>query len=145
MANEQNYKNHVRWFPLMHFVVIPLLLLNLIWQSVLLYQAPGWSQAEMVLLAITIILLGLAARLQSLKAQDRIIRLEERLRYHNLLAAETAAAASANLSLHEMIALRFAGDEELSELVERALKREFARPKDIKIAVRKWRPDHVRV
>jgi Family of unknown function (DUF6526) len=145
MAKEQNYKNHVRWFPLMHFVVIPLLLLNLVWQAVLLYQTPGWNQAEALLFALTIILLGLAARLQSLKAQDRIIRLEERLRYNNLLPAETAEAASANLSLNEMIALRFACDEELPELVNHALKREFARPTDIKIAVKKWRPDHVRV
>jgi|ERR1035437_491750 glucan phosphoethanolaminetransferase (alkaline phosphatase superfamily) len=145
MANEQNYKNHVRWFPLMHFVVVPLLLLNLIWQIVLLYQAPGWNRGEAVLFALTIILLGIAARLQSIKAQDRVIRLEERLRYHNLLSSETAEAASANLSLNEMIALRFACDEELPELIERALKREFARPRDIKIAVKKWRPDYVRV
>ena len=145
MAQEQTYKNHVRWYPLMHFVVVPLLLLNLIWQIVLLYQAPTWTQGEAVVFALTIILLAIAARLQSLKAQDRVIRLEEKLRYNGLMTPETAAAAAEKLSLGELIALRFACDEELPALVERVMNNEFASSRDIKIAIKKWRPDYVRV
>src|SRR6185503_14087311 len=104
MAQEQTYQNHVRWYPLMHFVVVPLLLLNLIWQIVLLYQAPSWTQGEAVIFGLTIILLAIAARLQSLKAQDRVIRLEERLRYSNLLAPATAELAASKLALGELIA-----------------------------------------
>ena len=98
----------------------------------------------MVLFAVTMVLLALAARLQSLKAQDRVIRLEEKLRYNDLLPSETAGLAS-SLPLGHVIALRFACDEELPDLVDRALRREFGKTRDIKQAIKKWRPDNVRV
>lgn len=144
MSETQNYQNHVRWYPLFHFVLIPLLLFNLIWQAVMLYQERTWDRAEFVLLSLGLILLALTARLQALKAQDRLVRLEERLRYKNLLLDELAKKAS-NLKTGEMIALRFASDEELPELVEKCLNGEFKDTKEIKLAVKNWRGDYLRI
>lgn len=148
MAAQQNYSNHVRWFPLFHFVVMPLLLLNFLSHIVRLFMAEPESGRKTLafwtLLSFVFILMGLAARLQSLKAQDRVIRLEERLRYREILSADLAAKA-ANLPVDQIIALRFASDGELSGLVERTLNGEFAKPKDIKLAIKDWRGDYLRV
>ena len=89
------------------------------------------------------ILLALAARLQALKVQDRVIRLEERLRYRDLLSADLAARAS-DLPVSQIIALRFASDAELGGLVERTLNGEFEKTKDIKLAIKDWRGDYLR-
>lgn len=147
MPNQQTYSNHVRWFPLFHFVVIPLLLLNLLSHIVRLYLAEPQSGRKTLafwtLLSFTFILMALAARLQALTVQNRVIRLEEKLRYKTVLPAELAAKAE-SLSLGQIIALRFASDAELPSLVERTLSGEFATTKDIKKAVKDWRADHLR-
>ncbi|MBK7708853.1 MAG: hypothetical protein IPJ30_24665 [Acidobacteria bacterium] len=135
MADQQNYKNHTRWFPLFHFVIMPLLLFNLGWQAFQLYYGRSWDRAEWTLMAFVFILMTLAARLMALRAQDRVIRLEERLRYSSLLSADLAAKAS-SLKTGEIIALRFASDEELPDLAARVVNREFATPKEIKMAVK---------
>lgn len=144
MAETQNYRNHTRWFPLVHFVIFPLLAINLIWAIVCVAREFDWYRVQFLLLSITAVLMALAARAQALKAQDRIIRLEERLRYKEVLSPELATKAS-KLRLSQMIALRFASDEELSGLVEQTLSGEFAKQKDIKLAIRNWRGDHHRV
>ncbi len=144
MAETQTYQNHTRWFPLFHFVITPLLTFNLIWQSVRLYQEPSWDRSESLLMAFTLILIALAARMMALKAQDRVIRLEERLRYEKLLPADLAAKAS-GIKTGEMIALRFASDEELPDLANRVVGGEFAAPKEIKLAIKNWRGDFLRV
>lgn len=144
MENTQNYQNHVRWFPLFHFVVMPLLLFNLVWHCVRLYQEPSWDRAELILLAVTLMLLALSARLQALKAQDRGICLEERLRYQAVLPNDLAQKA-ANLKPGQIIALRFASDGELAELVEKTLNGELNSSKEIKLAVKNWRGDYLRV
>lgn len=144
MGKVQNYSNHTRWFPLLHFVVTPILLINLIWQIVMLSQAWSWDRAMNLLLAIGLPLLSIAARLQALKAQDRVIRLEERLRYSQLLSPGLAAKAQ-NLRTSQIIALRFADDKELPGLIERTLNGEFNKPKDIKLAIKNWRGDYLRV
>lgn len=140
----QNYSNHVRWFPLFHFVISPLLFVLLIWNAVRLYQAPSWDAAMNLLFVFTVILVALAARMQALKAQDRVIRLEERLRYAALLHPDLAAKA-AELPVSRMIALRFASDAELEQLVNKVISRELDTPKDIKLAIKEWRADFIRV
>src|SRR5262245_50101600 len=144
METPQTYKNHVRWYPLVHFIITPLLAFHLIWSLVVLIVYPNWDRAEYLLLAIILILVNFAARLQALKAQDRIIRLEETLRYRTLLSSELAAKACA-LSTGKIIALRFAADEELSALIERVLAGEFNTNREIKQAVQNWRGDYLRV
>jgi hypothetical protein len=139
----QTYKNHGRWYPLVHFVIFPLLLVNLGWQIYMVTQERTVDRSEMLLLAILLVLISFAARLQPLKVQDRIIRLEERLRYYKLLPHDIAEKA-AQLSPTEMISLRFAPDDELPELVERVLNGELSGGKEIKLAIQNWRADHLR-
>ncbi len=138
----------MRWFPLFHFVVIPLLVLNFLSHLVRLFMAPPDSGrktlAFWVLLSVVLILMALASRLMALKVQDRVIRLEERLRYREILSQDLAERAS-GLSLKQIIALRFASDGELPSLVERTLNGEFTKPNDIKKAVKDWQGDHLRV
>ena len=140
----QNFKNHTRIFPLVHFVIFPILLFNLIWHAVMLYFYPSWDRGESILIAVALILISLAARLQAIKAQDRIIRLEEKLRFHALLTPELAAQA-ANLPMSKIISLRFASDAELPELVVKAVNDELKTGKEIKLAVKDWRGDYLRV
>lgn len=144
MAETQNYQNHVRWYPLVHFFLTPILLFNFVWQIVRLYQEPNWDRAENLLLAIGLIALSLAARLQALKAQDRVIRLEELLRYKEILPPDLYEQTK-NLRTGQIIALRFASDEELTELVRKTLSGELKSSKEIKLAVKKWRGDYLRV
>jgi hypothetical protein len=144
MVETQTYQNHVRYYPLFHFVLTPILAFNLLYQAVRLYQEPSLDRTIWVVMCLVFILMILAARAQALKVQDRVIRLEEKLRYKEVLSAEMAAKA-ANLPLGQIIALRFASDEELPELAERTLNGEFQKPKEIKFAVRNWRGDYLRV
>ena len=144
MEKTQNFENHVRWYPLVHFVLVPILAFNVIWQSVRLYQEPSWDRVENILMALAFIILAVAARLQALKAQDRAIRLEETLRYAKLLPPDLAAKAS-DLAIGDIIALRFASDEEFGELIARTLNNEFQNPKELKRAIKNWRGDYLRV
>ncbi len=144
MTKEQNVQNHTRWYPLFHFVITPLLVINLVWALVCLVMEFEWFRVQYLLLSLGVILLSFAARLQALKAQDRVIRLEERLRYRELLTPDLAKRA-AGLRTGQMIALRFASDEELAGLVERTLNGDFATTKEIKLAIKTWRADHLRV
>ena len=144
MAATQSYSNHTRWYPLFHFVVVPLLALNFLSHLVRLIMAPSWAMGFWTLLSVTLILLALAARLMALTAQDRVIRLEERLRYREVLSPELAGRFD-ELRTGQIIALRFASDGELGGLVERTLNGEFAKTGDIKKAIKDWRGDYLRV
>jgi len=143
MAETQNFKNHVRWFPLFHFIISPMLLAFLIYTIVQMVRFPDVDRAMMIFLAITLILLALAARTMSLAVQDRLIRLEETLRYRNVLSDELAEKAS-KLRTSQVCGLRFAGDGELPELIERTLNGEFANVREIKLAIKDWRGDYSR-
>ena len=147
MSEEQTYKNHTRWYPLFHFVVVPLLILNLLDHLVRIFTNTGQERVDQIfwtIMSVTLILLALSARLMALKAQDRVIRVEERLRCAQLLSPETALKAN-GLTASQLIALRFASDEEFGSLVERTLSGEFADTKEIKQAIQTWRPDLHRV
>ncbi|MBK8467189.1 MAG: hypothetical protein IPL32_15330 [Chloracidobacterium sp.] len=141
---DQNYSNHTRWYPLFHFVVMPLLTLNFLSHLFRFFMTPSWGLAFWTILGIALILMAFVSRLQALKAQDRVIRLEERMRYRDVLSPELAKRAN-DLRAGQIIALRFASDEELSGLVERTLNGEFAKPKEIKQAIKNWRGDNFRV
>ncbi len=144
MPKTQNYKNHTRWYPFVHFVITPILVINLVWQIVALSQEKTWDRAESLLVAVALMLMSLASRIQALRAQDRVIRLEERLRYREILSPELAGKASA-LPTGQIIALRFASDQELPGLIERVLSGELKTGKEIKLAVQNWRGDYLRV
>jgi Family of unknown function (DUF6526) len=144
MPEQQTYANHTRWYTLFHFVVMPILAINLLSHIVRFIMAPSVNLGFWVLLSFVLILIALASRLMALKAQDRVIRLEERLRYKDVLSAELAARAS-DLPVGQIIALRFASDGELPDLVSQVLDGKLTSTKDIKMAVKTWRPDYLRV
>ena len=143
MAETQNFQNHVRYNTLVHFVITPILFINLIWQIVRLSQEFTWDRAENLLLAVGLMLLSLAARSQVLTVQNRVIRLEESVRYHKLLPPDLAFQAE-QLPTGNKIALRFASDEELPDLVRRIIGGEFQNSKEIKLAIKNWRGDYLR-
>ena len=144
MKTPQTYQNHVRWFPLVHFVIFPILTINLVWQAAMLFYDVSWDRAMGVLVALALVLLTLAARIQALRAQNRIIRLEEQLRYRAVLNPEMAAKA-ADLPLSQIIPLRFASDGELGSIAQRVADGELKTSKEIKLAIKDWRGDHHRV
>jgi hypothetical protein len=143
MAETQTYQNHVRWYPLVHFIITPMLFLNLVWQIVRLSQERSWDRAENLFLAVALMLLSIAARNQALMVQNRVIRLEESLRYRELLSPDLVFQAE-QLPTRTKIALRFASDEELPELVQRAISGELKDSREIKLAVKNWRGDYLR-
>ena len=124
--------------------MVPLLVLNFLSHLVRFFMAPSWALGFWTLLGFTLILLALASRLQALKAQDRTIRLEERLRYKEILSPDLAKRAS-EMPTGNIIALRFASDEELPDLVSQVLDGKLNSSKEIKMAIKNWRGDYHRV
>jgi hypothetical protein len=119
------------------------LLFLLCWFIVHAVRHPGTEPFALVLLTIAILITAVKARTNALKVQDRVIRLEERLRLAAVLPASQQPEC-ARLSERQLIALRFAPDAELPALVERTL-RENLTPRQIKDAIQVWRPDYWRV
>jgi hypothetical protein len=139
----QNFQNHTRFDPIFHFFLLPLLGISVIAALVHLIMRPGAHSALALVFAIVLFLMLGISRGYSLKVQDRVIRLEERLRLATLLAPELRPRIP-ELKLQQLVALRFASDAELPALATRALNEKLA-PKEIKKAVQQWRPDYLRV
>ena len=143
MAEPQNFKNHGMFDPPFHFFLAPVGLFLLISAIVAVVKNPGWTTGIQVLLIVWLFVLLFKTRVYALKVQDRVIRLEERLRLAALLPASLQPRIG-ELSIDQLIALRFASDAELPGLVEKALGGNWNR-KQIKEAVQNWRPDTWRV
>jgi uncharacterized protein DUF6526 len=139
----QDRNNHTRWDPIYHFFVIPVLLITVIGAVVQAVRFPGVLTAWRVVFLVAVALLGFKARLYALKVQDRVIRLEERLRLAALVK-EPLRARIDELSEGQLVALRFASDSEIPALFELTLQRKLGKP-DIKTAIQNWRPDYFRV
>lgn len=144
MSEKQSYEKHVRWHAPQHFVLTPILLINFIYAIVRLVQDPNIDRAEFLLLSIGLLVMGVLVRINSLRVQDRLIRLEEKLRYERLLPVELFAQTE-NFSRGQTNALRFASDAELPALVQRTLNGEFQKTDEIKRAITDWRGDYLRV
>ena len=139
----QNFSNHSRLDPPFHLFVLPVFALTVIITIVHLAMHPGLHSAWVVIFALAAMAAVLKIRLYALKVQDRIIRLEERLRLAILLDKPLRAHIN-EFSESQLVALRFASDAELPALVARALSEKLSN-KDIKKAIRQWRPDYWRV
>ena len=139
----QTYANHAKLVPLFHYVAMPLLLINLILGLVGLLEGLTLESLNRIGTGVAMVLAALFARVFALKAQDRVIRLEERLRMERLLPDDLKPRID-EVSTAQCVALRFAGDDELPALVRRALD-EKADQKTIKQAIKEWRPDYQRV
>jgi hypothetical protein len=146
MAAPQSYQNHARYDVSMHFFVFPALMVNV---AVAIYVAihfrhdypylGGWS----IIVSLALYTLAFKSRVNDLKLQDRIIRLEERLRLATLCPGDDLAHIN-ELTVRQLVALRFASDEEVAALAHRAITQELE-PKAIKQAITNWRADNHRV
>jgi hypothetical protein len=138
----QNLANHARFDPPYHFFILPVFAITFVISIVMLVRNPGWLSGWKVVAAAALLGLAFKSRLYALRVQDRIIRLEERLRLATL--APEARAEIALLNEGQLIGLRFACDQEAPALAQRAHSERMSRA-DIKKAVLNWRPDYWRV
>ena len=139
----QTYKNHLRWLPAFHFFVLPVLLLNLLNQARLEWRYPSEGAAFSVVVAAALLTLGFLSRVQAVTVQDRVIRLEMRLRLRQILPAEMHGRIN-ELTHRQLVALRFASDAELTELVREILDGKLQTGKQIKQRVKNWQSDWLR-
>jgi hypothetical protein len=146
----QTLANHTRWDPPFHFFVLPIFALALILTLVHFFAHITEGDIRdhihaflLVLLALALLMLMFKVRLYSLKVQDRVIRLEERLRLMQLLS-EPLRSRIPELTEDQLCGLRFASDAEIPKLTERTLNEKLKRA-DIKKAIQTWRPDYWRV
>ena len=140
---EQQFSNHARMHPLYHYVTAPLVLVGLIGSVVNLVNSEpnNFYSASLIVLAFVILLfIGAMLRTYALKAQDRAIRAEESLRYFIL----TGKAIDARLRMGQIVALRFASDDELIALAEKAAA-EGLSGKQIKQMIQNWKADYRRI
>ncbi|HEV3459329.1 MAG TPA: DUF6526 family protein [Thermoanaerobaculia bacterium] len=149
-ATPQSYANHRRYVPLYHFVTPLILLLNLLWTFVGIYHA--WrgegrfdrgNSVVQVLVAIALLAIWFYARSFALAVQDRLIRQEMSLRLGELLPLDQRARIPA-LSASQLIALRFASDEELPALTRKVLDEKIESREAIKRLIVNWKGDHQR-
>ncbi len=135
--------NHARLDPLFHFVVLPVFALAAIGGTIHFLWHPSFHSGSFFVISVAAVIAVLRIRIYSLKVQDRVIRLEERLRL-TTLCAEPMRSRVPELTEEQLIALRFASDAEVPGLAERALSEKLSRT-DIKKAIQNWRPDYWRV
>ncbi len=144
MPDQQNFSNHAKFFPPFHFFAAPILLANFIW-SFFRLKPLGYSPYAIfqVFVAAALVMTLLVARLMALKVQDRVIRLEERLRYQRLLPADLQARAD-DFTVNQFVSLRFASDAELPALARKVLDEKIDDRKAIKQLIKVWKPDYLR-
>ena len=141
----QNYKNHTRLNSAHHFVLTPLTVLFFVWSIVFAFDTTVDLKLRLIAIiaATALLLASFIARSYGIKNQDRIIRLEMRQRYFEMTGTSFSAKEK-QLKLSQIIALRFAGDEELLPLMERAIAEKLS-SKEIKLAITDWQADYHRV
>lgn len=142
--NSQNLATHVRYHPPFHFFAVPANATALVLSVINVIKHPdvlaSWT---LVFLAAGVLVATFLVRLNALKAQDRVIRLEERLRLNGLLS-DPLRSRIGELTESQLIALRFASDAECPSLVEKALAQKLG-SKQIKQSIVHWRADTFRV
>jgi hypothetical protein len=143
---QQNYHNHTRVYPPHHFVFYPIALILTVASAVCIFEYPFQQLQFIFITAILILIIWLAFMLRqhyALGNQNRIVRLEMRLRYYQL-TQKRFEPLEQQLSFNQIAALRFAPDEELPDLVRRAINESLS-PKAIKQAIKNWIPDYMRL
>src|SRR5438445_8918887 len=141
---EQNLANHGKIVPIFHFFAIPVFVINFGWSLYRLWHL-GISFAGIfgVILAAALVVLVFRARLFALAVQDRVIRLEERLRYERLLPADLQAR-SGEFTTGQFVSLRFASDAELPALARKVLDERLTKRTAIKQLIKSWKQDYLR-
>jgi len=139
----QNFENHAKFVPAFHVVVLGIFTINIGWSLYRVAHAFSTESVLSLLLAIAFILLALYSRMFALTVQDRVIRLEMRLRMLQVLPPELRPRIS-EFSVDQLVALRFASDAELPALAKKVLDEKLNDRKAIKKMIREWQPDFLR-
>jgi hypothetical protein len=139
----QNFQNHAKYVPVFHFFILPVLLLNVVWEIHRVVVAPSAGSVKALVVALALMLLALYARMFALAVQDRVIRLEMQLRMEGLLPAELRPRIP-EFAVDQLVALRFASDAELPALAGKVLSENINDRKAIKRMIQNWRADGLR-
>jgi len=142
-SKPQSFEHHTRVVPPYHMVAFPILAINLIWSLYNVIRTPSAGTVISLLLAVALLIIFFFARLFALAVQDRVIRLEERLRLEKLLPPDLQPRIP-EFTVSQLVALRFASDQELPALARRVLTENITDRKVIKRMIQQWRPDHQR-
>jgi hypothetical protein len=139
----QNFENHAKFVPAFHFFILPVFLFNVVWSIYRLVHFFSIESAVSLVLALAFLLLAFHARVFALTVQDRLIRLEMRLRMQQLLPQELRPRIP-DFSVDQLVALRFASDAELPGLCRKVLDGKIADRKAIKKMIQDWQSDLLR-
>jgi len=140
---EQTFKNHTRFFPPFHFFVVPVLLINFLNTLRHVYLDPSRSTAWAGVVAAALLMLAFVARNMTLTVQNRLIRIEMRHRLKDVLPFDLHNRIK-DLTMPQLVALRFASDDELPALVREVLAGNLTTQKAIKERVKNWQGDYLR-
>ena len=139
----QSFENHTRIVPAFHMGTLGIFALNLVWALYRLVKYPAVGSGMTALLAVAFLMGAVYARVFALTVQDRVIRLEMRLRMKALLPADLQSRIG-EFTPKQLVALRFAGDAELPDLCRTVLTDKMTEMKAIKRMVKNWQADHLR-
>ncbi len=142
-ARPQNYKNHRRFIPIYHFVAFGILVVNAIYSLVRLVRAPSWEGGLALAVAFALLCVFFFSRVFALTVQDRVIRLEMRQRLAAILPADLRGRIE-ELDREQLVALRFAGDAEMPDLVREVLTNKIVNREEIKKRIKDWQADYFR-
>ena len=140
----QDFATHRRWVPLFHFFTMPVLLFNLVYWVIPVFSSFSFRSILAALVAVALFILAFLARVFAGSVQDRVIRLEERLRLERLLPDDLKRRTD-EFSVRQLVGLRFASDEELPGLAKKVLDGNIEKADDIKRQIKTWRPDFQRI
>jgi hypothetical protein len=143
MATPQTFENHAKFVPGYHIVAFGILVINLFWRLYSIVHAFSGQAMISLLLSIALLLIFFYARIFAMTVQDRVIRLEMQLRLQQVLPVDLRSRIP-EFSVAQLIALRFASDQELPELARKVLDEKIQDRKAIKRMVQKWQPDLLR-
>lgn len=139
----QSFQNHAKFVPVYHFVALPLIVINLIWSWYRLLRLETVDALVAALTATALLLLFFMARMFALRVQDRVIRLEMRLRLREVLPPGLLPRI-VDFTPSQLVAMRFASDAELSDLAVVVLRDHIHDKKVIKQMIKDWNADHLR-
>ncbi len=140
----QDFATHRRWVPLYHFFTMPVLLVNLVYWVIPVFSSFSFRSILAALVAFALLILAFLARVFAGSVQDRVIRLEERLRLERLLPDDLKRRTD-EFSVRQLVGLRFASDEEVPGLAKKVLDGNIEKADDIKRQIKTWRPDFQRI
>jgi hypothetical protein len=139
----QNFKNHAKFVPAFHFFAGPVLMVNFVWSTVRVIRHLSPENVLAAFVAAALLTLAFLARIFALTVQDRVIRLEMRLRMMEVLPMDLKPRIP-EFTVGQLVSLRFAGDAELPALARRVLDEKLTDRATIKKMVQNWQPDTLR-